>query len=372
MSKEKKRLGRGLSALLNASAGPLVSGEMLETPYSPGQTTTAAITDAAVQVGTFTLPGLGELHEEFAPAKPAADEGMSLEQPATGPRYELLEVVAIQPNPWQPRTEFDKEEIQSLAESLDTHGLLQAIVVRRAGAGYQVIAGERRLRAAKRLLWKQIPATVIEATDRDMAELALIENIQRKDLNPVEKATSFQEYLDKHGATQEELAKRLNIDRSTIANFVRLLGLPISIQNFLRAGKITQGHARAMLPLEKTNVQLEMCQRIMTEGLSVRQTEEIIADWLAGKEDAITPDGELITESLGLAARPSISAIPTPEKSSRAKKKSAHVQDMEQQLREALGLKVKLTSNPGGRGKLEVFFKNHAEFESLLDYLRGE
>lgn len=362
MGKEKKRLGRGLDALLNASTGSLTSGEMLETPYSPAQSETS----------TFTLPGLGELREEFAP-KPAAkpvDDGISLEEPQAGPRYELLEVAGIQPNPWQPREEFDKAEIQALAESLDTHGLLQAIVVRRAGAGYQVIAGERRLRAAMRLHWKQIPATVIEASDRDMAELALIENIQRKDLNPVEKAISFQEYLDKHGATQEELAKRLGIDRSTIANFVRLLGLPVSIQNFLRAGKITQGHARAMLPMEATGVQLEMCQRIMTEGLSVRQTEEIIADWLAGNKNALA--GELAMKSPGTAAAPSISAIPTPERSTRAKKKSAHIQDMEQQLREALGLKVKLTSNPGGRGKLEIFFKNHTEFESLLDYLRGE
>lgn len=361
MSKEKKRLGRGLSALLSAADGPLVSGEMLETPYSPGQS----------EVSTFTLPGMGELREQFAPTPVRQkDDGISLEPPQAGPRYELLEVAGIKPNPWQPREEFDKAEIQALAESLNTHGLLQAIVVRRAGAGYQVIAGERRLRAAKWLGWMLVPATVIEASDRDMAELALIENIQRKDLNPVEKAISFQEYLDKHGATQEELAKRLGIDRSTIANFLRLLSLPGSIQNFLRAGKITQGHARAILPLEKATVQLEMCERIMTEELSVRQTEAIVADWLAGNKTAIT-GGEFAMESLGTAT-PSISAIPAPEKSSRAKKKSAHIQDMEQQLREALGLKVKLSANPGGRGKLEIFFKNHAEFESLLDYLRGE
>ena len=364
--KEKKRLGRGLNALLSASASG-VNGEMLQTPYVPS---------ATQEAGTFTLPGLGDLQREFgdqgasrksvaATTKTAkesvfpagAETGMDLEERDDQPGFRLLPVAAIQPNPWQPREEFDKKEIQSLADSLASHGLLQAILVRRAGTGYQVIAGERRLRAAMRLHWELIPATIIEASDRDMAELALIENIQRKDLNPIEKAISFQDYLERHGSTQEELAKRLGIDRTTISNFLRLLGLPTEIQNLVRAGDVSHGHARALLPLEKKDVQNEMCRRIQEEGLSVRQTEAVVSDWLGGKSP-IPPQR--------------ISDVQAPEKSSRNRKTSSHIQDLEQQLREAFGLKVKLTSHPGGRGKLEVYFRNHAEFESLMDFLRAE
>lgn len=377
--KEKKRLGRGLNALLSVSSGG-VNGEMLQTPYVPAPTQEA---------GTFTLPGLGDLHREFGeemkspstqrkpvPAVPkesvfsaGAENGMDLEEREGRPGFHLLPVTAIQPNPYQPREEFDKKEIQSLADSMAAHGLLQAILVRRAGAGFQVIAGERRLRAAMRLHWEHIPATIIDASDRDMAELALIENIQRKDLNPIEKAISFQDYLERHACTQDELAKRLNVDRSTIANFVRLLGLPPEIQNLVRGGEISQGHARALLPLEDNEVRHEMCERIQGEGLSVRQTEAVVSDWLGGKQESPSAGDE----KPAAPSRPrGISEVPAPEKSSRNKKPSDHILDLEQQLREAFGLKVKLTSHPGGRGKLEVFFRNHAEFESLMDFLRAE
>ena len=189
-----------------------------------------------------------------------------------------MPVRQIESNPFQPRQEFDEEDLQSLCDSLRTHGLLQPIVVRRNGDRYQLIAGERRLRAAVKAGWSEVPVQVMEADDRQVAELAIVENLQRKDLNPLEKAASFHRYLEQYGCTQEELASRLKIDRSTVANLIRLLELPAAIQEPLRQGKITQGHARSLLPLGDEREQLEFCRRIQDEGLSVRQTEAMVQD----------------------------------------------------------------------------------------------
>ena len=160
-----------------------------------------------------------------------------------------VNVHQIDSNPAQPRQEFAPDEMQSLAESISAHGLLQPVVVRRVHDRYQLVAGERRLRAAIQAGWVDVPVNVVEADDRQMAELAIVENLQRKDLNALEKAASFQKYLDQYGCTQEELAGRLKLDRSTIANLIRLLELPEAVQDAIRRGKITQGHARALLPL---------------------------------------------------------------------------------------------------------------------------
>ena len=152
------------------------------------------------------------------------------------------------------------------------------MVVRRVHDRYQLVAGERRLRAAIQAGWIDVPVNVIEADDRQMAELAIVENLQRKDLNPLEKAASFQKYLEQYGCTQEELAGRLKLDRSTIANLIRLLELPEAVQDAIRRGKITQGHARALLPLGDEREQIEFCQRIQREGLNVRQTEALVQE----------------------------------------------------------------------------------------------
>ena len=189
-----------------------------------------------------------------------------------------VSVHQIDSNPAQPRQDFDPDEMQSLAESISAHGLLQPVVVRRVHDRYQLVAGERRLRAAIQAGWVDVPVNVIEADDRQMAELAIVENLQRKDLNALEKAASFQKYLDQYGCTQEELAGRLKLDRSTIANLIRLLELPEAVQDAIRRGKITQGHARALLPLGDEQEQIEFCQRIQREGLNVRQTEMLVQE----------------------------------------------------------------------------------------------
>ena len=207
-----------------------------------------------------------------------------------------VNVRQIDSNPAQPRQEFDPDEMQSLAESISAHGLLQPVVVRRVHDRYQLVAGERRLRAAIQAGWVDVPVNVIEADDRQMAELAIVENLQRKDLNALEKAASFQKYLDQYGCTQEELAGRLKLDRSTIANLIRLLELPEAVQEAIRRGKITQGHARALLPLGDEREQIEFCRRIQREGLNVRQTEA------------------LVQETIDSADREPLAAVETPAK----------------------------------------------------------
>lgn len=267
-----------------------------------------------------------------------------------------ISVSLIDSNPWQPREIFQAKEISELAESIKIHGLLQPIVVREVKNRYQLIAGERRFRAAMKLNWTQVPVTIVDATDREMAELALIENIQRKDLNPIEKAASFQKYLDENHCTQEELARRLQIDRSTISNLVRLLTLPKVIQQMVTDEQLTQGHARSLLSLTTTQDQTAMAHRIADEKLSVRQTEQIVSDWKA------KPIMERRQES--------ITKVPTTSSGKEKKEKSANILDLERQLQDSLDLKVRITVNPAGKGKLEIFFSNNEDFSALMAYFR--
>jgi ParB family transcriptional regulator, chromosome partitioning protein len=265
-----------------------------------------------------------------------------------------IDVRKIDSNPSQPRQEFDPSEMQSLVESISAHGLLQPVVVRRVHDRYQLVAGERRLRAAIKAGWVDVPVNVIEADDRQMAELAIVENLQRKDLNALEKAASFQKYLDQYGCTQEELAGRLKLDRSTIANLIRLLELPEPVQEAIRRGKITQGHARALLPLGDEHEQIDFCGRIQREGLNVRQTEG------------------LVQEMIDSADREPLAAVESPTKAAKpSRAKNEHIAALEQQFRTALGMKVKISHNARGRGKLVVQFRNHEEFEQLKRHVCG-
>jgi ParB family chromosome partitioning protein len=265
-----------------------------------------------------------------------------------------LNVYEIENNPFQPRRDFDETAIGELAESIKTHGLLQPLVVRRHGDRWQLVAGERRLRAAIKAGWSDVPVTVHDADDRQMAEMAMVENLQRKDLNPLEKAASFEAYLDEYGCTQEELAGRLKIDRSTIANLIRLLELPTSVQNAVRSGAISQGHARALLPLGDEACQLQLCQRIQDESLSVRATEELVQVTI-DEDDARKP---------GQAA-----TAPKRPKTSRGRSRGGHNAVLEQELRSALGAKVEVRSTAAGRGKIVIHFADADEFERLREHL---
>jgi ParB family chromosome partitioning protein len=193
---------------------------------------------------------------------------------------------------------------------------------------------------------------VVEADDREVAELAIVENLQRKDLNPLEKAASFQRYLRDFGGTQEELAARLKLDRSTIANLIRLLELPDAVQDAICQGRITQGHARALLPLGDEREQIEFCGRIQEEGLSVRCTEALVQETIE-QADAEPPD--------------LISLDGTPSRPRRPK--SEHLAALEQEFRMALGTQVKITHSRRGRGKLVIHFASHDEFERLRRHI---
>ncbi|NOY30205.1 MAG: ParB/RepB/Spo0J family partition protein, partial [Planctomycetes bacterium] len=238
----ERRLGRGLEALLGRSA---------EAPAEPPQ-------------------------EEVTLGIVRTDDPESISRDEDGQKW--LDLGSIVANPYQPRQQFDEAEIADLCDSIRTHGFLQPIVVRQVDGQFQIIAGERRFRAAQLANWESVPVQVREVEDREMAELAIVENVQRKDLNALEKATSFQRYLQEYGATQEELAARVNIDRSTVANLVRLLELPEQVKQMLTDGQLTQGHARALLPLGDEHEQCEFAKQIHSESLSVRATEQLIQD----------------------------------------------------------------------------------------------
>src|SRR5262245_22255926 len=200
-------------------------------------------------------------------------------EPSALEAAELMHVAVdqIDPNPFQPRTQFDPAELAALADSLRQHGMLQPVLVRPVGERYQLIAGERRHRAAIEAQLHEIPARVMELDDQRVSELAMVENLQREDLSALEKAAAFRSYLDTYGGTQEELAGRLGLDRSTVTNLLRLLDLPGEVQDALRSKKVTQGHARALLGLPDADGQVAACRRVISESLSVRQTEALVA-----------------------------------------------------------------------------------------------
>ena len=206
--------------------------------------------------------GLGALLGDFS--EPAAEESA----------YRMLPLHRVEPNPEQPRQDFDEEELTALSESIRQHGILQPLTVRETGAGYyQIIAGERRWRAARMAELTEVPAIVVEADDKKAMELALIENLQRQDLNSVEEALGYRSLMEEFGLTQEEAASRVGKSRPAVANSLRLLSLDEKVLEMLRAGTISAGHAKAILMLKSEKKQQEAAQKIANLGLSVRQAE---------------------------------------------------------------------------------------------------
>jgi ParB family chromosome partitioning protein len=263
-----------------------------------------------------------------------------------------LDCDVIQRNPYQPRQTFDESEIADLADSIRTHGILQPLVVRRAGDGFELIAGERRLRAAQAADWRQVPVQVRNVDDRQLAELAIVENVQRKDLNAIEKAESFQRYLDQYQCTQDELASRIQIDRSTVANLIRLLELPADVKQMVQEGAISQGHARALLPLGDEQEQIEFAKRIKRDGMSVRATEQGVQDRIT----ALDGDQLRIVDADG-NSRP----VPRP--------RNEQIASLEQELRTSLGTKVDLSQTAKGKGKITIHFTSHEEFARIRQML---
>ncbi len=349
MSKER-RLGRGLEALL---------GRAGIDPAPATQGSAAVATQPARQE-------LGAGAARLILHKPE-----ELEQAAASlPTNEIAEGL-IDPNPWQPRSIVNDTDLVELANSLREHGLVQPIVVRAHGDRYQLIAGQRRLFAARRLGWGKVPVRVLEVDDRQMSEIAIVENLQRRDLDPLEKAASFKQYLASWGGTQDELAKRLSIDRSTVANLIRLLELPQAVQKRLRSGAISMGHARALLPLGDEEEQSRLADRIAADGLSVRAIEAEVAEIL--RADDLTDEDGLADEP-GDQTRVGGTATTTGTAVKRkpgrpATKRSSQTVAVENDLRRALGVKVVVHANGKGAGRIVIPFANLDEFQRLFEHL---
>ena len=255
--------------------------------------------------------------------------------------YKLLPIYKVEPNASQPRQDFDEEELQALSESIAIHGVIQPLTVRELPSGYyQIIAGERRWRASRMAGLSEIPAVIIEADDKKAMELALIENLQRQDLNAMEEALGYRSLMDDYGLTQEEASARVGKSRSAVANALRLLQLPEPIAQMLRDGKLTAGHARAILKIKAEKKQLEAAQKISALDLSVRQAENLCAN--------MAKEPEKKEEKVTLAVD--------------------YVAECEKSLSKHLGRGVKIV-NGKRKGRFELEFYGQEDLQNLLDAL---
>ena len=272
--------------------------------------------------------GLGALLGDFS------------EEPTSDSAYRLLPIYKVEPNPDQPRHDFDEEELQALSESISVHGVIQPLTVREMPNGYyQIIAGERRWRAARMANISDVPVIVVEADDKKAMELALIENLQRQDLNPVEEALGYQSLIEEYGLTQEEAASRVGKSRPAVANALRLLGLCPEVLELLKAGTISAGHARAVLTLKNEKQQIEAAKKIIALSLSVRQAETLCKNM--GKPPA--PKKEPVFEV-------------------------NYVAECEKSLSKHLGRGVKIV-NGKRKGRFELEFYGEEDLQKLLDAL---
>lgn len=254
--------------------------------------------------------------------------------------YQLLPIYKVEPNPGQPRQDFDEEELEALAESISVHGIVQPLTVRELSSGYyQIIAGERRWRAARLANLSEVPAVIIEADDKKAMELALIENLQRQDLNPVEEALGYQTLINEYGLTQEDTAARVGKSRPAVANALRLLSLCPEVLEKLRRGDLTAGHARAILTLKSEKKQMEAAQKICALGLSVRQAELLCKN---------------------------MSREPAPEKE--VTLAVDYVAECEKSLSKHLGRGVKII-NGKRKGRFELEFYGQDDLQTLIDAL---
>ena len=267
--------------------------------------------------------------------------GDFMEVPPEDSAYRMLPLHRVEPNPEQPRQDFDQEELEALAESIRQHGIIQPLTVRETGEGYyQIIAGERRWRAARMAELSEVPAIVVEADNKKAMELALIENLQRQDLNSVEEALGYQSLINEFGLTQEEAAARVGKSRPAVANALRLLSLDEKVLEMLRTGAITAGHAKAILMLKTGKKQLEAAQKIANLGLSVRQAELLCKN--------MSREPEKVKEETVFQVD--------------------YVKECEKSLSKHLGRGVKIV-NGKRKGRFELEFYGQDDLQNLLDAL---
>lgn len=259
--------------------------------------------------------------------------------------YEIA-IDLIDPSSLQPRTIFDDAKLEELAKSITTNGVVQPVLLRRKGGRFELIAGERRWRAAQRAGLTRIPAVVQSVSDDKVLEIALIENIQREDLNPIEEARAYKKLIETLGLTQETVAERVGRDRSYVTNYLRLLKLPEDIQNLLQSGRISTGHARTLLGAEQPDVQRRIVRKVIEQDLSVRATEQLVRK--AG--EATAHEG--------------------PKAKARSQEVDANVRAAESKLRRRFGTRVRIVQPPGSSaGRIELEFYNQSDLNRLYDLL---
>jgi ParB family chromosome partitioning protein len=273
-----------------------------------------------------------------APASTAPD-------PASGPApdqdFVHIQLALVQRNPFQPRADFSPAALDELSASIREKGIIQPITVRRIDGGFQLISGERRVRAAREAGLRTIPAYILDVhTDEEMLELALIENLQREQLNPIEVAISYRRLMDECGLTQEDVAQRIGKERSTVTNFLRLLKLPEEIQTAVRKGEISGGHARALLAFEEKSRQMGAFRKIVARGLSVREVESMVRKDARG------------TRTKGGASRTSSSSA---------------LSSVEDRLRRLLGTKVQVRHGQGGKGEIVIEYYSAEDLDRLIE-----
>ncbi len=284
--------------------------------------------------------GLGALLGEYLPDETAATGG-----------YRSVTITSITPNPLQPRRDFPAEQLAELEASIRENGLLQPLVVRPAsaaapaGADWELVAGERRLRAIRRLGWSEVPVVIREMDDRTLLVLAIVENVQRADLSPLEEAEGYRQLIDDFGYTQKDVAESVGRERSTIANLLRLLHLPASVQRLVTEGVLSMGHARAILGIGDERRMADLARRVADEGLSVRAVEELV--------------------------RTNRSARGTRGGKQRRKGNAPHIRNLEAELQRQLGTRVKIQIASGDSGRIEIPFYNTEDFERVTELLLG-
>jgi len=273
--------------------------------------------------------------------------------PLTPPVERRVPVGEIHPNPRQPRRFFDEDRIAELAESIRHQGILQPLVVRKVEHGYELIIGERRWRAAQKAGLERVPAVIKEVTDAESMEMALVENIQREELTPIEEALAYRQLMEELHLTQEEIATRVGKSRPVITNLLRVLNLPDEIKEEVDRGSLSVGHARTLLSLGTPERQIDMARRIIRQGLSVRETETLVAQAVA------SPTEE---SPLGISSQDSSEEIPI--------RRDIHIAALEEELIRALGTKVRLRPRKKG-GRIEIEYYSSEELEGIVSRLRG-
>lgn len=280
--------------------------------------------------------------------KKALGRGLAALIPELGPVREdnIIEakLSSIRPNRFQPREEFDPQKLEELISSIKEKGVIQPVLARVAEGGYELITGERRLRAAKRLGLEKIPLIVKEVSDTEMLELALIENLQRENLNPMEEAHAYRRVIKEFKIKQEDLAREIGKDQATVANSLRLLKLPKEVQKEISKGNLSRGHGVALLSLEKAPLQIRAARKVRKNGLSVRATEDLV-NRLKGKV--------IIPPKKGTAKPPEILAV-------------------EEELNRALGTKVRIKPVSEEKGRIEIEYYSSEQLEGILEKLRGK